>query len=308
MAKDNIKGSIILLITAIVWGFAFVAQDQVAHIVDPFTLNCLRCLIGALCLLPVVLIKAKKEKKPFFEANKEDRKRLIIVSVLCGIFLCVGVNLQQFGIAMYPHDAATSGRSGFITALYVVLVPIFSLFFKKKLGLNTIISVVLATLGLYLLCFSKGIEHVYLGDIIVLLSALGFSLQILLVDKYVGSVSGIKLSMLQFLTCGVLSGILMLIFETPDFSNIINGIWPILYLGVVSSGIGYTLQIIGQKYSKNPTLSSIILSLESVFAVIGGAIILNEYLKVNELIGCLIMFIAIIIAQLPSISLKKKNS
>ena len=308
MKNNRTIGILILLFTSIIWGLAFVAQDQVADSIEPFTLNCIRCLIGALVLLPVLLIKNKIQNRPVLEKDKSKRKKLIIASVLCGVSLCIGMNFQQFGIALYPNDAAVSGRSGFITALYVVLVPILSLLLKKKLGINTIISVVLATIGLYLLCFSKGLDHVYLGDIIVLISALGFALQILFVDKYVGEIEGVKLSLLQFVVCGVLSGILMFIFEKPSINKIIEVILPILYLGGISSGIGYTLQIIGQKFSNNPTLDSIIMSLESVFAVLGGAIILNEHLSNNELIGCIIMFLAIIISQLPKLTFEKKNS
>lgn len=308
MKNNRIIGILILLFTSIIWGLAFVAQDQVADSIEPFTLNCIRCLIGALVLLPVLLIKNKIQNRPVLEKDKSKRKKLIIASVLCGVSLCIGMNFQQFGIALYPNDAAVSGRSGFITALYVVLVPILSLLLKKKLGINTIISVILATIGLYLLCFSKGLDHVYLGDIIVLISALGFALQILFVDKYVGEIEGVKLSLLQFIVCGVLSGILMFIFEKPSINKIIEVILPVLYLGGISSGIGYTLQIIGQKFSNNPTLDSIIMSLESVFAVLGGAIILNEHLTNNELIGCIIMFIAIIISQLPKLTFEKKNS
>lgn len=308
MKNNRTIGILILLFTSIIWGLAFVAQDQVADSIEPFTLNCIRCLIGAFVLLPVLLIKNKIQNRPVLEKDKSKRKKLIIASVLCGVSLCIGMNFQQFGIALYPNDAAVSGRSGFITALYVVLVPILSLLLKKKLGINTIISVVLATIGLYLLCFSKGLDHVYLGDIIVLISALGFALQILFVDKYVGEIEGVKLSLLQFVVCGVLSGILMFIFEKPSINKIIEVILPILYLGGISSGIGYTLQIIGQKFSNNPTLDSIIMSLESVFAVLGGAIILNEHLSNNELIGCIIMFLAIIISQLPKLTFEKKNS
>ena len=308
MKNNRTIGILILLFTSIIWGLAFVAQDQVADSIEPFTLNCIRCLIGAFVLLPVLLIKNKIQNRPVLEKDKSKRKKLIIASVLCGVSLCIGMNFQQFGIALYPNDAAVSGRSGFITALYVVLVPILSLLLKKKLGINTIISVVLATIGLYLLCFSKGLDHVYLGDIIVLISALGFALQILFVDKYVGEIEGVKLSLLQFVVCGVLSGILMFIFEKPSINKIIEVILPILYLGGISSGIGYTLQIIGQKFSNNPTLDSIIMSLESVFAVLGGAIILNEHLSNNELIGCIIMFLAIIISQLPNLTFEIKNS
>ena len=300
MKQNKIKGFIILLITSIVWGFAFVAQDIAAKYIQPFTVNALRCIIGALVLLPVIIFSSIKYKKPIFEKDKRKRNDLIAASILCGVFLCIGVNLQQFGISMYPIDAATSGRSGFITALYVVLVPITGVFLKKKLGLNTLISVLLATIGMYLLCLSNGLKHIYLGDLVVLGSAFGFTLQILCIDRFSHLVDGIKLSALQFLVCGLLSTILMFIFETPRIENIKESLLPILYLGIVSSGIGYTLQIVGQQYSQRPTLDSIIMSLESVFAVIGGALILHEHLLTNEIIGCVVMFISIIFAQLPT--------
>lgn len=309
MKSNSIKGFIILLITAIVWGFAFVAQDQAASHIGTFTLNSIRCIIGAIVLFPVIVFNRIKNKKPIFEKDPVSRKHLIVAGLLCGGFLCVAINLQQFGISLYPSDAATSGRSGFITALYVVLVPIIGIFLKKKLGLNTIISVLLATIGMYLLCLSNGLKHIYVGDLIVLISAFGFALQILCIDKYSSLVDGIKLSAFQFLVCSILSTILMFIFEKPTWHDISQAILPILYLGVVSSGIGYTLQIIGQQYSKNPTIDSIIMSLESVFAVIGGAIILKEHLLTNEIIGCIVMFIAIIFAQLPTnlFKLNKEN-
>lgn len=300
MKQNKVKGFIILLITAIVWGFAFVAQDQAAEHLSPFTVNALRSIIGAMFLFPVVVLSSIKNKKPIFEKNSRRRKDLIVASLLCGTFLCIGMNLQQFGISLYPSDAATSGRSGFITALYVILVPITGIFLKKKLGFNTLISVLLATIGMYLLCLSNGLKHIYLGDLIVLGSAFGFTLQILCIDRFSSLVDGIKLSTLQFLICGILSSILMFIFETPTIESIKASIIPVLYLGVISCGIGYTTQIIGQQYSQRPTLDSIIMSLESVFAVLGGALILKEHLLINEIIGCIVMFIAIIFAQLPS--------
>lgn len=300
MKQNKVKGFIILLITSIVWGFAFVAQDQAAEHLQPFSVNSIRCVVGAITLLPILIFSSLRNKTPIIEKDKKKRKDLIVAGLLCGTFLCISMNLQQFGISLYPSDAATSGRSGFITALYVVLVPIAGVFLKKKLGFNTLISVLLATIGMYLLCLSNGLKHIYLGDLVVLGSAIGFTLQILCIDKYSSLVDAIKLSAIQFLICGIFSTILMFIFETPTIENIKASLLPILYLGVVSCGIGYTTQIIGQQYSQRPTLDSIIMSLESVFAVIGGAIILQEHLLINEIIGCIVMFIAIIFAQLPT--------
>jgi len=172
--------------------------------------------------------------------------------------------------------------------------------------MGMIVSVLLATIGMYFLCFSHGISKVYIGDFVVLLCALGFSLQILFIDKYSDRVDGVKLSFFEFIICGALSMVLMFIFEKPDINSILQAWFPILYLGVVSSGIGYTLQIVGQQYSKNPTVDSIIMSFESVFAAIGGALILHQKLSMLEAIGCAIMFIAIIIAQLPDRPFHKK--
>lgn len=305
MKNKRLLGSIILLLASIVWGFAFVAQSQAAEFIEPFTLNFLRCYVGAIFLIPIMIINRKANKKTILETNNSDRKKLIISGVICGLFMFVAMNLQQFGISLYPSNAATSGRSGFITALYVVLVPLLGIFMKKKIGLKVLISVTLAVIGLYLLCFFKGIDHIYLGDLIVLLSALGFAFQIICIDKYANEVDSIKFSIIQFLVTGTLSMILMFIFEDFNINNILMVIGPILYLGIVSTGIGYTFQIIGQKLSQNPSIDSILMSFESVFAVIGGAIIMKEVLLVNEIIGCILMFIAIIISQIPNKKIKE---
>ena len=304
--KERVKGKLILLFVAIVWGFAFVFQNQAIEYMGPFTLNGLRCIIGALFLLPVIIYRSKKKKETIIPKDKIQKKDLIVSSIICALFLFIAMNVQQFGMTLYPNDAAISGRSGFITALYVVFVPILGLFFKNKLKMGMIVSVLLATIGMYFLCFSHGISKVYIGDFVVLLCALGFSLQILFIDKYSDRVDGVKLSFFEFIICGALSMILMFIFEKPDINSILQAWLPILYLGVVSSGIGYTLQIVGQQYSKNPTVDSIIMSFESVFAAIGGALILHQKLSMLEAIGCAIMFIAIIIAQLPDRPFLKK--
>lgn len=299
-SAKNLKGSIVLLIAAMIWGFAFVAQDVAAELIEPFTLNGVRFLIGSVSLLPVILVMSKKTGKPVLEKTAEDRKVLLRAGILCGVFLCIAANIQQFGIAIYPPEAASSGRSGFITALYVVLVPIFGIFLKKKIGLNVWISVALATVGMYLLCFAEGISGIYLGDIIVLCCAFGFTLQIMCIDKYGNLVDGVKLSCIEFLISGVLSLLLMAIFENPELANILSAWKQLIFLGVFSSGIAYTFQIIGQQNMENPTVASIIMSLESVFAAIGGVLLLNESMTIREIIGCIIMFGAIILSQLQS--------
>lgn len=301
----NIKGSIILLLAAIIWGFAFVAQDIAnANNVEPFTLNALRSFVGSFALIPVAAVVSKKKKETLIPKDKKSKKLLLFTGIICGTFLCIAVNFQQFGIAMYPYDAAASARAGFLTAMYILFVPILGIFLRKKPEFTLWIGVIIAMAGLYLLCFAKGVSGVYSGDLIVLACAVSFSLHILCVDTLGSKVDGIKLSSLQFFVCGILSTILMFCFEKPDINNILAAALPILFLGIMSSGVAYTLQIIGQQYCDNPTLASIAMSFESVFAALGGALF-GDKLSIREIIGCGVMFAAIVIAQLPSPKIKK---
>ncbi len=299
MKKRKLLSNCALIVAALVWGFAFVSQEQAAKYVDTFTVNATRSLIASVALIPLIIFTSKKSGRPILEKTKSDRKLLIKAGVLCGTFLCLSSSLQQFGISIYPEEAAVSARSGFITALYVIAVPIIGLFFKRKVSFNVWVSVIIATFGLYLLCGTNGISGIYLGDILVLCCAISFSLQILCVDHFIDRVDGIKLSAIQFFVCGVESLILMFIFEDPTMTELILASRYILYLGIMSSGVGYTLQIIGQKYSDNPTVASILMSLESVFAALGGWLLMNKALSGLEILGCIIMFAAIVIAQLP---------
>ncbi len=305
MTKRKIFSNLALITAAVVWGFAFVFQEQAARYVGTFTVTALRSLVATIAMIPLILVTAKINKRPVFEKTKADRKLLVKAGVLCGTLLCISSNIQQYGISLYPEHANISARSGFITALYVVLVPLCGVFFRKRVSLNVIISVVIATIGLYLLCGTQGLTGIYLGDVIVLLCALCFSLQILCVDHFIDRVDGVKLATIQFFTCGVLSLVPMLVFEQPTMSDISLAMTDILYLGLVSSGVGYTLQIIGQKFSDNPTVASILMSLESVFAALGGWIILSKSLSGVEITGCVVMFAAIVLAQ---IDFKKKKA
>ena len=307
MNKRKIFANLALLTAALVWGVAFVQQEQAAQYVGTFTVNALRSFVAVIALIPLILITSKKSGRPILERTKADRKLLITAGVLCGTFLCISSNIQQFGISLYPSDAAISARSGFLTALYVIFVPILGLFFKRKVGLNVWLSALVAIFGLYLLCGSSGISGIYLGDIVVLCCAVSFSFQILCVDHFISRVDAVKLATLQFLTCGVLSLVLMVVFERPSLESIMQASRYILYLGIMSSGVGYTLQIIGQKYSDNPTVASIIMSLESVFAALGGWVLLNKSLALIEIIGCVVVFAAIVLAQLPTKKEKLKN-
>lgn len=299
MKSRKFLSNIALITAALVWGFAFVSQEQAAKYVGTFTVNALRSFVAVIALLPLIFFMSKKSGVPVLCNTKSNLKLTLKAGVLCGVLLCIASNIQQFGISLYPDDAAISARSGFITALYVVLVPIFGLFFKKKVAFTVWIGAFVATIGLYLLCGSNGLSGIYLGDVIVFLCAVSFSFQILCVDHFIDRVDGVKLACIEFFVCGTLSLILMLVFERPDILSIVNSFKYILYLGLVSSGVGYTLQIIGQKYSDNPTVASILMSLESVFAALGGWLIMHKSLSIVELIGCLVMFVAIILAQLP---------
>ena len=306
MKYKNLKGSLILCFAALLWGLAFVAQTN-ASAVPSFLINCLRSYISVPFLYIVYRIVKRKNPEPVFPKSKSERKTVITGAIVCGIFLAISVNFQQFGIAFYPDGAAVEAHSGFITALYVIIVPIFSLFLKRKISPLVWVSVVIALVGFYLLCFKSGLDGFYFADLLVFVCAICFSLHILAVDKFVGAIGGIRLSMLQFLVCGTVSGILSLIFETQNYNGqiLLSAMPYILYLGIMSSGVAYTLQIIGQKYAE-PAFASLSMSLESVFAAIGGALAGN-LLSGRELIGCTVVFAAIILAQIPELIANKKE-
>ena len=306
--KNNIKGSIILSTAALIWGLAFVAQSGLADKVPPFMCNALRSIIAAVFLLLFWFLTSRKEKSKFF--HKDQIIQYLSGGVICGICLAVSVNFQQFGIAAYESQGANSeARAGFLTVLYVIMVPLISVFMKKKITMPVWFGVIIALLGIYMLCFSGGIDGIYLGDLLVLFCAFTFSLHIIAVDKYVGLIGGVKLSILQFFVCAIISFIMSAIFEISSVtvSGIVSAMPQVLYLGIMSSGIAYTLQVVGQKFAE-PTIASISMSLESVFAALGGWIISKNALSVRELIGCCLVFCAIIIAQLPDFKKKQTSN
>lgn len=290
MKKEQIKGSLSLFLAAIIWGVAFVAQSVGMDYVGPFTFNCVRTLIGGIVLIPCIafLNRGKVRKK----INFTEKKRLLLGGICCGVALATGSTLQQFGI-MYT----TVGKAGFITAFYIIIVPILGLFLGKKCGLSVWISVVIALAGLYFLCITDGFS-IGKGDIYVFLGAIAFSIHILVIDYFTQFNDGVKMSCIQFFVCGILCFVPMMLFEHPEISMILLAWKPILYAGVMSCGVAYTLQIVGQK-NMNPTVASLILSLESVTSVIAGFLVLHQNLSHRELIGCGLMFIAIVLAQLP---------
>lgn len=300
MKTNNLKGSLILITAALIWGLAFVVQSDVADLIPPFTFNALRSVVGAIALYIFWLFAERRKTKTFFPEEKPLKKNYYLGAVICGICLAISINFQQFGIAAYPEGVASEARSGFITALYVILVPIFSMILNKKVGLPVWAGVVIAIAGVYLLCFSGGVSGIYLGDLLVFLCAISFSLHIMAVDKYVPYTGGVKLSIMQFSVAAVISFILAFVFEWNQISvfNILSAIPQILYMGVMSSGVAYTLQIVGQKYAE-PTVASISMSLESVFAALGGWVISGNVLHTREITGCILVFAAIVVAQLP---------
>lgn len=300
MKTNNLKGSLILITAALIWGLAFVVQSDVADLIPPFTFNALRSVVGAIALYIFWLFAERRKTKTFFPEEKPLKKNYYLGAVICGICLAISINFQQFGIAAYPEGVASEARSGFITALYVILVPIFSMILNKKVGLPVWAGVVIAIAGVYLLCFSGGVSGIYLGDLLVFLCAISFSLHIMAVDKYVPYTGGVKLSIMQFSVAAVISFILAFVFEWNQISvsNILSAVPQILYMGVMSSGVAYTLQIVGQKYAE-PTVASLSMSLESVFAALGGWVISGNVLHTREIIGCILVFAAIVVAQLP---------
>lgn len=295
MKYNQMRQVVFPILAAFIWGTAFVAQDLCADSIGAFAFNATRYFIAVLALLVVILISDKvKKNKPTLTAQekKAANKQLWLGGLCCGAALAIASNFQQAGLVA----GTDAGKAGFITALYVVLVPVFGLFFKRKVSLPTWIAVVLSVVALYLLCI-KGDFSLAPGDLLVLVCAVCFAVHILVIDHFTAYCDGVKLSCLQFLFAGIISTICMFIFEDVDFAAILSCTLPLLYVGIFSCGVGYTLQILAQKDS-NPTVVTILLSLESVFAVIAGAIILKQQMTVREYIGCAIMFAAVILAQI----------
>ncbi|QHI72758.1 DMT family transporter [Aminipila terrae] len=300
--SKKIRANILLLLTALIWGSAFVAQIKGMDNLGPFSFACIRNMVGAIFLIPVIYMLDKLDKKnnakgPLSEKTEEEkkveRKILITGGIACGIALFIAGSLQQVGL-MYT----TAGKAGFITALYIVIVPILGLFLKKKVKPVIWGCVAVAAVGLYLLCIKEGFT-IGIGDLLILICAFGFSIHILIIDYFSPKTDGVRMSCIQFFIVSILSGIVMFAVETPTVNDILISWMPILYSGVLSSGIAYTLQIVAQK-DTDPTVASLLLSLESVFAVLSGMIVLHEVLSGREILGCLLMFTAIIVAQLPS--------
>lgn len=305
MKKLQFGKMFMLFLTATIWGTAFVAQSVGMDYVEPFTFTFVRNIIGGLVLIPCIWFLRKLKSREMdsdglVSKNAGEGIKFPVTKVeltggiCCGIALFLASNLQQIGIVY-----TTVGKAGFITALYVVIVPIIGLFFKKRVSILVWICVALSVVGLYLLCMTEGAFALGFGDLLVLLCAVIFSVHILIIDYFSPKGDGVVISCIQFFVCGLLSGIVMLFVENPQIENILIAWMPILYAGVFSSGVAYTLQVVAQK-DMNPTIASLILCMESVVAVIAAWIILHEAMTTRELIGCGLMFVAIVMANLDS--------
>ncbi len=295
MKRIQLRNSLILLLTAFIWGVAFVAQSVGMDYVGPYTFNCARFLIGGVVLIPCMLFLNKVNPPDEQERKRRQahKKSLVIGGVCCGCALCVASCLQQIGILMTD----SIGKAGFITAFYIIFVPVLGLFFRRKCGIFVWLGVILALLGLYCLCITEELTAGW-GDVLLFLCALAFSAHIMVIDHFSPLVDGVQMSCIQFFVSGMLCAVPMFIFEQPQLTQLVMAWQPVLYAGVLSCGVAYTLQIIGQK-GMNPTVASLILSLESVISVLAGMVILHQMLTARELLGCIFMFTAILLAQLP---------
>ena len=313
------KGPILLLITAILWGMAFVAQTTAAQDVQPFTFNASRNLVGALFLTGVIALRKKtgSDRPPRRAGDAGARaasvsdsagygmRELVIGGVVCGAVLFAASYLQQAGITSYPEGTAVSGRSGFITALYMVVVALIGTFTGKRPHPLVFVATGVALVGMWLLCVPDGFDNMYVGDVLVFVCAIGYAVHIIVIDRYT-HVDGVRLSCVQLLTSAALSLVCMAIFEHPEVSLVVAAAIPILYAGICSDGIAYTFQIIAQQ-TTDPTVASILMSLESVFAALGGWLVLSEALSPIELLGCALVFAAVIIAQVPDFIENARN-
>lgn len=292
----KLSSLLLLVLAAAIWGTAFVAQSKAMDSIEPFTFNFVRSLIGSLVLLPLIPVMRQSGRRDELSSpgSAPGVSRVAIAGLLCGTVLCIASNLQQFGIAL----GDSVGKAGFITALYIVLVPLFGLLLRQRISRLMWLSVAAATAGMYLLCVNESIT-IAASDIMLLSSAVFFAFHILLINHFSPSVNCVALSCIQFFVCGVLSGVAAFIFETPRIDTMLEAWLPLIYAGVLSCAVAYTLQIFGQR-NLNPTVASLVMCLESVVAVIAGALILDQRMSVRESVGCFVMLAAIIVAQLPS--------
>ncbi len=296
MKNKFLKQNLIPLLAAAIWGTAFVAQSVCSDFVPPFAFNAIRSLIAAAVLPPIARVFDRAAIRKGGAPTPSNRKHLWLGGVLSGIFLAAAANLQQAAMA-----DTTAGKAGFITALYMVLVPVLGVFLRKRTALKAWIGVAIAVAGLWLLCFRPGATlQLQTADAYLLLCAFFFACQIHVIDHFGSDTDGIRFSAVQFLTTGVISAALSAGFETVVWSGVLRCVWPLLYCALFSSCIAYTLQILSLKDADDPTIPSLLFSLESVFSVLAGAVILGDRLTGREYLGCALMLAAVVLSQLPS--------
>lgn len=292
-----------LLLTAFIWGTAFVAQSVGMDYIGPFTFNGVRFTIGGIVLLPLVFLRRRSAAQKVYDFHHSEKTpSLWLAGLCCGFALFLGSTFQQTSM-LYT----SVGKAGFITALYIVLVPIFGIFFGKKAAKRIWIGVGAAVVGLYLLCVTDSITNLNFGDCLLFLAAISFAAHILVIDRFSPYHDGVQLSCLQFFFSGAFSLVAMFPFETPHIADILAAWMPLLYTGAISCGVAYTLQIVAQK-NTDPTVASLLMSMESVFAVLAGWVLLHQTLSGREIIGCCLMFFAIILANLPDKDAERRKS
>lgn len=295
------RGNLLLLLASFIWGFAFVAQSVGMEHIGPFTFMAVRSFIGSFALLPVLLVQHRRKKRLGLPTTLDpvQKRHLWRGGLFCGLLLTVAANLQQAAL-LYT----TTGKAGFLTALYILLVPVAGLFMGRHPRPALWPAIGVAAIGLYLLSITSSFQ-INPADLLLIACAFVFTGHILAVDHYSPKVSGVALSCLQFLVTGILSSVLMFLFEKPTWANVLKSWLPLLYAGVLSSGVAYTLQIVGQRLT-TPTMASLIMSAEAMFALLGGMLLLGETLTLREAIGCALMFVAILWAQLAQLPRKEK--
>lgn len=297
--KTNWKSSLMLFLAAFIWGTAFVAQSVGMDYLGPLSFNGARFLLGSAALLPVICLNRVKKKEE--EKKPADLRTTVKGGICCGLVLCIASLLQQYGI-LYT----TVGKAGFITTLYIILVPFFGIFMKKKIPGKVWVGAAIAAFGMYLLCMSESFS-LGKGDSLVFLSAVLFSVHILVIDHFSPKADGVELSCIQFLTAGVVASVLAILLEKPDIYDFAKGIFPLAYAGILSCSVAYTFQVLGQK-DTDPAVASLILSLESTVSVLAGWVILGQALSGRELAGCVLVFSAVVLVQLPDKKQWKKIS
>ena len=299
--RQRVISYILLFIGAFIWGSAFIFQKKGMDYIEPLAFNGIRNIMGATALLPFILIADKRKDKEALAKEKEKRKTLFKAGIICGICLAAASTVQQYALVY-----TSTGKVGFITTLYIIFVPLVGIFIGKRFRPVLWLSVLLAIVGFYVLCIKRG-EGFSLqsGDWMALACAFLFAFQILSLDRYTPVVSPLKLACVQFYVCGIICCTLMFIFEKPTISAILAAYVPLIYAGLLSTGVAYTFQALAQKHT-NPVIASLLMSLESVFCVLTSWVLLGEVMTRRELLGCLIIFIGIIVAQLPDFKKKKK--